>query len=71
MSVAGRHQYVKRCAQAGECEHGELGGQVMRPTTGTPSCALCRRKHPATWLELWPHEPLPRNVFRIDERRLW
>lgn len=71
-SGAGRHQYVIRCAQAGECEHGHPGGLVCRPTTGTPACALCRRLHPAArWIELWPAEPLPRNVTPINSRRLF
>ena len=69
VSPAGRHQYVLRCAQVGDCAHGQLGGNVCRPATGTPSCALCRRNWSGTWAPLWPTatEAPPVNVTR----RLW
>jgi len=65
---------VKRCELVGAlCVHGQPAGDVVRPWTGTPACALCRRRHPVHWRTLGePPKPLPKNVVPIHgDRRLW
>jgi hypothetical protein len=44
--------YQDALATAGECIHGQPGGELVRPWTGTPACALCRRRDPAYWWRL-------------------
>lgn len=47
-----RAAYLDTLATAGECMHGVPGGEIVRPWTGTPNCALCRRRDPVTWWRL-------------------
>lgn len=42
-------QWIRLAGAAPDCMHGEAGGDVVRPWTATPSCALCRRRLPYYW----------------------
>ena len=47
---------------AGECDHGVVGGAVIRPWVGNPSCSVCRRSNPENWrpvLYLTTSDPAP------------
>lgn len=47
--LVGREAYRAVVAQAGDCRHGNQGGDVVRPWTMTPACPWCRRMHPQHW----------------------
>jgi hypothetical protein len=47
-----RHAYAVALATAGECIHGVIGGEIVRPWTGNPACAKCRRRNPVHWWRL-------------------
>lgn len=49
-----RHAYAEALATAGECIHGVIGGEIVRPWIGNPACAMCRRRHPVHWWRLRP-----------------
>lgn len=54
------------------CVHGQIAGDLVRPWTGTPACAFCRRNHPVRWKRLDAEKPLPRNVVPLHgDRKLW
>ena len=44
-----REGYHAALKTALDCIHGQPGGDLVRPWTGTPGCALCRRRDPVTW----------------------
>ena len=44
--------YQDTLRTAGECMHGVVGGEIVRPWTGTPGCALCRCRPPLFWWRL-------------------
>lgn len=50
--LAANLAYNDALRTAGNCQHGVLGGELVRPWCGTPVCALCRRQHPVTWWRL-------------------
>ena len=58
---------------APDCIHEVQGGDIVRPWTNTPACALCRRRHPVHWRRLGDEvKPLPRNVVQLNaSRKLW
>jgi hypothetical protein len=65
-------RYRAAVAAALDCVHGQQGGDLVRPWTGTPACALCRRRHPVHWRLLDPEAPVPHNVIPIQgSRKLW
>lgn len=49
--------YQDALTTAGECIHGVTGGELVRPWTGTPACAMCRRRNPVHWWRLRPEQP--------------
>jgi hypothetical protein len=63
---------VRRCQQLDMgCVHGVPAGDLVRPWTGTPLCALCRRRHPVHWRTLG-EPPRPANVVPLHgDRKLW
>lgn len=57
---------------APDCIHEVQGGDIIRPWTNTPRCALCRRRHPVHWVTVGENGPRPRNVVDITgSRRLF
>jgi hypothetical protein len=44
--------YTYALRTAPDCIHGQQGGDIVRPWTGTPACPLCRRRHPVHWRRL-------------------
>lgn len=63
-------RYDAAVLAAAECVHEMQGGDIIRPWTNTPACALCRRRHPAHWIRLPdPDEPKPANVIPIAGTR--
>jgi hypothetical protein len=55
-----------------DCIHGVQGGDIVRPWTGKPACALCRRRHPLHWRTIGERAPRPANVVDITgSRRLF
>jgi|GEM_PF-3116527 len=63
------HRYVAAVRAAADCVHGQQGGDLVRPWTSTPACALCRRRHPVHWRWLDAAPPPPRNVTPIHGTR--
>jgi len=53
-----RHYYAEALATAGECIHGVIGGEIVRPWIGNPGCAMCRRRNPVHWWRLRPPAPM-------------
>jgi hypothetical protein len=47
-----KHAYAEVLATAGECIHGVIGGEIVRPWIGNPACAMCRRRNPVHWWRL-------------------
>lgn len=55
---------------ADDCIHEVQGGDIIRPWTNTPACALCRRRHPVHWKALGVDAaPRPKNVVPIHGTR--
>ena len=71
MSAHGFYDTAVRSAP--ECIHAVQGGDIVRPWTGTPACAFCRRRHPVHWRRLGEDaRPLPANVVQLNSsRKLW
>lgn len=44
--------YQDTLRTAGECMHGVTAGELVRPWTGTPVCALCRLRPRESWWRL-------------------
>lgn len=53
--------YAATCLLAGDCIHGQPGGDVIRPWCGTPACAFCRRRHRVHWRPV-REDPVPAAV---------
>ena len=49
-----REHYRAVLLSAPECDHGVVGGDIVRPWVMTPACALCRRRHPVRWRFITP-----------------
>lgn len=51
-AVSRSRRYDAAVLAAAECVHEMQGGDIVRPWTNTPACALCRRRHPVHWIRL-------------------
>lgn len=66
MTARASEAYRRAVRTGGDCIHGQLGGDIVRPWTGTPACALCRRRRPIHWRTIGEPakpQPLPDNVI--------
>jgi hypothetical protein len=72
VTVSASKAYDNAVRTAADCIHGVQGGDIVRPWTAKPACALCRRRHPVHWITIGERAPRPRNVIDITgSRRLF